>query len=133
MAKLRAAPRNDTPLCPECGSDLTFVASWTFRGLWGYDEVHTWECSTHGPLFMSADDSIRREVGRTRGQSGHDGDRESLIPARSRPRPTLKSGAIALAEPDPAGPHSRSHVAGAAAATCRTPVISKNRLPDSVH
>lgn len=59
MAKRNAAPRNDTPLCPDCRNDLTFVASWTFRGLWGYKEVHTYECATHGPLFVSAEDPIK--------------------------------------------------------------------------
>jgi hypothetical protein len=100
MAKRPAASRDDTPLCPDCGSDLTFVASWTVRDLWGYREVLTWECSTHGPLFISAEDSITRGVSHTLGQSPDDGGRESLIPARRGPKPILKSGAIAVPEPD---------------------------------
>ena len=100
MAKRSAASRNDTPLCPACGNDLTFVASWTFRGLWGYEEVHTYECATHGPLFFSVGDPIKRGVGETLGQSPDLGDRELLIPARRGPKPILKSGAIAVPEPD---------------------------------
>ena len=99
MAKRPAESRNDTPLCPDCGTDLTFVASWTFRGLWGYDEVHTYECATHGPLFVSAVDP-KRGVSETLRQSPDGGDRESLIPARRGPQPILKSGAIAVPEPD---------------------------------
>jgi hypothetical protein len=99
MAKRPAASRNNPPRCPDCGSDLTFVASWTFRGLWGYNEVHTWDCATHGPLFIS-EDSITGWISPTFGPSLDDGDRESRIPARRRPKPTLKSGAIAVAEPD---------------------------------
>ena len=100
MAKRPAASRNDTALCPDCGNDLTFVASWTFRGRWGYKEVHTYECATHGPLFVSAEDPIKRGVSDTLGPSPDGGDRESLIPARRGPKPILKSGAIAVPEPD---------------------------------
>jgi hypothetical protein len=100
MAKRPAASRDDMPLCPDCASDLTFVASWTVRGSWGYKEVRTWECCTHGPLFIDAEEPITRRASQTAGQSSDGGDRESLIPARRRPRPILKSGAIAIAEPD---------------------------------
>jgi len=79
---------------------LTFVASWTFRGRWGYKEVHTYECATHGPLFVSAEDPIKRGVSELLGQSPDGGDRESLIPACRGPKPILKSGAIAVPEPD---------------------------------
>ena len=100
MAKRPAASRNDTSLCPVCGNDVALVASWTFRGLWGYNEVHTHECATHGPFFVKAEDPIKRGVSEMRGQSPDGGDRESLIPARRGPKPILKSGATAVAEPD---------------------------------
>jgi hypothetical protein len=99
MAKRHAG--SNTPLCPNCGTDLTFVASWTFRAQWGYNEVHTYECVAHGPLFVSAQDPTRRGGSPTPGPRLDGGDRESLIPARRGPKPTLKSGAIAVAEPDP--------------------------------
>ena len=79
---------------------MTFVASWTVRGLWGYKDVQTWECPAHGPLFINAEDPVKRGACQTLGHGLDDGDRESLIPARRRPKPTLKSGAIAVAEPD---------------------------------
>jgi hypothetical protein len=100
MAKRPAASRNDTPLCPDCRSEVTFVASWTVLGLWGYKGVQTWECSTHGPVFIGAEDPITRVASQTPGRSFDGGDRESLIPARRGPKPILKSGAIAVAEPD---------------------------------
>src|SRR5689334_12377515 len=34
------------PTCPDCEKELTFLCTWTFRGLWGYEEVRTYECST---------------------------------------------------------------------------------------
>ena len=100
MAKRPDASRNHTSLCPDCGCDLTFVASWTFRGRWGYNEGHTYECATHGPLFVGAEDPIAPGASQTSGRSPDGGDRESPIPARRGPKPILKSGAIAAAEPD---------------------------------
>jgi hypothetical protein len=100
MAKRPDASRDDTSLCPDCGGDLTFVASWTFRGLWGYNEVHTYECATHGPLFVRAEGPITRGISETAGHRPDGGDRDSLIPVRRGPKPVLESGAIAVAEPD---------------------------------
>ena len=96
----RPAPGGDAALCPECQSDLTFVASWTFRDLWGYTEVHTYECATHGPLFNMPEASIPVGVRQVPRQSPDDGDRESLISARRKPTPTPDADAIALPEPD---------------------------------
>jgi hypothetical protein len=39
--------------CPDCGRALTFVASRSHRGLWGYTQVQTYECSAHGPFFVT--------------------------------------------------------------------------------
>ena len=58
MPKTWRVPTNDGSLCPHCQRDLSFVASWTFRGLWGYNEVRTFECPEHGPDFCQpANDS----------------------------------------------------------------------------
>ena len=43
------------PICPDCQSVLDFVGSWTFRGLWGFNEVHTYECRTHGTVFIGSE------------------------------------------------------------------------------
>jgi hypothetical protein len=79
---------------------VTFVASWTLRGLWGYNEVHTYECATHGPCFMTPEIRLTAETRQSPKDRPDDGDRDSLIPARLRPAPTLDSEAIALPEPD---------------------------------
>ena len=100
MAKRAGTLGNDQPVCPDCQSDLAFVGSWTFRGLWGYNEVHTYECSTHGPIFITPEISIAVEPSQRPRQSPDDGDRDSLISARRRPTPTLNCDAIALPEPD---------------------------------
>jgi hypothetical protein len=92
----RAAAR----ICAECGSELTFVCSWTFRGRWGYDEVHTYECAAHGPVFFNPQGAPAVQVTQASGQGPDNGDRDSLIAARRRPAPTLNSDAIALPEPD---------------------------------
>jgi hypothetical protein len=47
MPKTSLVPPNDVPICPDCQSDLSFVGSWSFRGLWGYNEVRTYECPAH--------------------------------------------------------------------------------------
>ena len=93
-------PDNDVPICPECQSDLSFVGSWTFRGLWGYDEVRTYECPAHGPIFINPQASIGHGPAKSPDKSVDNGDRDSLIPARRKPTPTLNADAIAIPEPD---------------------------------
>ena len=94
------ASSTNVPNCPDCQSELTFVASWTRRGLWAYDEVQTYECPAHGPLFVIPERSIGVGASPRLGQSRDEGDRDSLIPARLKPTPTLDSDALALPEPD---------------------------------
>ena len=91
---------NDAPNCPDCQSALTFVSSWTYRGLWGHNEVHTYECPTDGPLFITP--AISNAVGPDKGphKAPDDGDRDSLVSARRKPTPTLNADAIAVPEPD---------------------------------
>jgi hypothetical protein len=101
----RPAPSSSVPVCPHCQSKPTFVGSWTFRGLWGYNEVHTYECDAHGPLFVPWQVEKRVEASHRTGQRPDDGDRDSLIAARRRPTPTLNSAATALPEPDSDGTH----------------------------
>ena len=90
----------DAQVCPRCQRDLSFLASWTFRGLWGYNEVRTYECAEHGPVFVSPHSAIRKNP-EARPQQGSDqGDRDSLVPAPRKPAPTLNADAIAIPEPD---------------------------------
>ena len=93
-------PDSDVPKCPDCQSDLSFVAAWTFRGLWGYNEVRTYECPTHGPIFVSPQKSVGRSPDNRLDTGPHDGDRDSLIPAPRKPTPTINADAIAIPEPD---------------------------------
>src|SRR5688572_25728260 len=53
MTKTWRGPTNDVAICPYCRKDVPFLSSWSFRGLWGYKEVRTYECSEHGPIFVS--------------------------------------------------------------------------------
>jgi hypothetical protein len=93
-------PDNVVPICPHCQSNLTFVGSWNFRGLWGYNEVSTYECPTHGPIFIAPETSIGARPGRAPDKAPDEGDRDALAPARRKPTPTLNADAIAIPEPD---------------------------------
>ena len=93
-------PGHVLPVCPDCQGDLTFVASWTCRDLWGYREVRTYECASHGPVFVTSERAGGVTAPRGPDALQDDGDRDSLIPARPRPTPTLNIDAIALPEPD---------------------------------
>ena len=100
MTERSARFRDHAPICPDCGGDVTFVASWTFRGLWGYSEVQTYECPAHGPLFVNAAGSIEPRPTHRCGPGPDDGDRDSPILAPRRRPPTSKSDAVAVPEPD---------------------------------
>src|SRR5262245_5463809 len=91
---------NAVPTCPECGSALSFVASWTFRGLWGYSEASTYECPSHGPVFITAECASGVTSGPAPDIGRDEGDRDSLTPARRRPVPGLNRDAVAVPEPD---------------------------------
>lgn len=93
-------PGNVLPFCPDCGSDLAFLASWTFRDLWGYREVRTYECPSHGPVFITAEPTVGVTPAREPDNSRDHGDRDSPIPVRPKPTPTSNVDAIALPEPD---------------------------------
>ena len=84
------------PICPDCQRELSFVGSWSFRDLWGYTEVRTYECPAHGPIFVSPEISVAH--GPAKGAVN--GDRDSLIPVPRKPAPTLNADAIAVPEPD---------------------------------
>lgn len=96
------SPPVEQTLCPDCQRPLAFVASWTVRGLWGFDEVLTYECHEHGPVFVnvSLPASDRHASGKRRNSAPEGGDRDSLIPALRTPRPTLNAGTIAIPEPE---------------------------------
>jgi hypothetical protein len=88
------------PNCPECQGALTFVCSWTFRGLWGYDEVLTFECPVHGPIFINPrTPTEQRSEERAVTAPGSNGDHDSLVAAPRRPTPTFNTDAIAVPEP----------------------------------
>jgi hypothetical protein len=92
----------DVVRCPHCHGELTFVASWSVRGLWGYDEVRTYECQSHGPIFVRPQteavehSSSKQASDKTPGNR----DRDSLVSAPRKPTPTLDTDAIAIPEPD---------------------------------
>jgi hypothetical protein len=94
-------PTNNVRLCPHCQREVTFVSSWSFRGLWGYNEVHTYECPEHGPIFVSSQTAAVGHVPDKRLHKDPDSsDRDSLVSAPRRPKPTLNADAIAVPEPD---------------------------------
>ncbi len=71
------------------------------RGLWGYHEVWTYECPTHGPIFVSPHVSVAHGPTKAVADTGADNsDRDSLIVAPRKPAPTLDVDAIAIPEPD---------------------------------
>jgi hypothetical protein len=100
MPETGRVPGNDVPICPDCQSDLSFQGAWTFRDLWGYTEVRTYECPTHGPIFVSPQRAVEQGPAQGPAKGPDHGDRDSLIPAPRKPRPTLNADAIAIPEPD---------------------------------
>jgi hypothetical protein len=100
MPKTWRVPDNEGPICPHCQGDLSFVGSWTFRGLWGYNEVRTYECPAHEPIFIKPQISIGHGPDSGPDKSADNGDRDSLISAPRKPTPTLNADAIAVPEPD---------------------------------
>lgn len=99
MRKTWRVAGNDGPICPDCQSDLSFVASWTFRGLWGYNEVRTYECPEHGPIFVSPQESVGHGPDNTPERGPDNGDGDALIPAPRKPTPPLNADTIAVPEP----------------------------------
>jgi hypothetical protein len=100
MPERSLVPTIDLPMCPHCQRTLTLVASWTFRGLWGYNEVRTYECPEHGPIFVSPQAAVEYVPDKRLDKGSDDGDRDSLVPAPRKPAPTLNADAIAIPEPD---------------------------------
>ena len=76
------------------------MGSWSFRGLWGYDEVRTYECPAHGPIFVKPQASVGHAPDEKADRSPDNGDRDSLISAPRKPTPRLNADAIAIPEPD---------------------------------
>ena len=92
--------KNVVPICPECHQNLTFLCTWNFRDRWGYTAVQTYECPSHGPIFLTLDPAVRPAIINLRDAASDDGDRDALITARRTPKPTLNADAIAVPEPD---------------------------------
>jgi hypothetical protein len=105
MADTWRVSDNVVPICPDCQADLTFVCSWPSRGTWGYDVVHTYECPTHGPIFITPETSVGGQPAECHATAPDQSDRDSLIAAPRKPAPVLNTDAIAVPEPDP-GPDS---------------------------
>ena len=94
-------PNHDVPICQDCQRDLSFIGSWTVRGLWGYNEIRTYECAIHGPIFFSPQIPIGHGPDSVPDKGPRDdGDRDSLISAPRKPTPTPKTDTIAIPEPD---------------------------------
>ena len=87
-------------ICPDCQGHLSFVGSWEFRDLWGYSEVLTYECPTHGPVFVSPRLAVGHSPIKSANTGPDHGDRDALVSARRKPRPPLDADAIAIPEPD---------------------------------
>jgi hypothetical protein len=88
-------------VCPDCQSELSFVCSWTFRDLWGYTEVRTYECPTHGPIFVGPQASVARGPHVAFSENGPDNaDPHAPVVAPRKPTPTLNADAIATPEPE---------------------------------
>jgi hypothetical protein len=104
MAKRIGSPHdfpNDVLRCPDCQGELSFLGSWTVRGPWGYKEVRTYECPSHGPTFVGSERmAVGQGANKGPGKSIDRGDRDSLIPVQRKPKPALDAGAIAMPEPD---------------------------------
>jgi len=101
MPETWRAPTDVVSKCPYCQGDLAFLCSWTFRGLWGYNEVRTYECPEHGPIFVGPPSAVEHGPDRQPDNRPDTGDRDSLVPAPRKPTPTLNADAIAIPEPDP--------------------------------
>jgi len=82
-------PSTEVPLCPHCQGALSVVASWDFCGLWGYYEMRTYECPQHGPIFISPQIADAPGSNRRPDADSEQADRDSLISAPRKPRPTL--------------------------------------------
>jgi hypothetical protein len=100
MLKTWRMPANGGQLCPHCQKDLSLVGSWTFRGLWGYNEVRTFDCPQHGPIFVSPQTTVGHAPDKRPDKAPDNGDRDSLVPAPRKPTPTPSADAIAIPEPD---------------------------------
>jgi hypothetical protein len=100
MPETWRVPIDNVSICPYCQGDLSFVGSWTFRGLWGYHEVRTYECPEHGPIFVGPQSGVGHGADTRLDNHPDTGDRDSLVPAPRKPAPTLNVDAIAIPEPD---------------------------------
>jgi hypothetical protein len=100
MQRTSRVPAYSAPLCPDCQRELSLVCSWTFRGLWGYNEVRTYECPEHGPIFVGPQVAVGHDPHKEPEKGPDNGDRDSLVSAPRKPTPTLNADAIAVPEPD---------------------------------
>jgi len=102
MPTTRQRWTNSLPTCPHCWREPTFVSTWSFRGVWGYNEVHTYECSEHGPIFISSQRPVEHVTDQRRDKDPDNLDRDALVPSPRKRPPTLNADSIAVPEPDSA-------------------------------
>ena len=103
MSDTRSALSHIVPICPDCQADLAFVCSWPSHGPWGYQEIRTYECAAHGPVFIGPETAVPIAPSeRTRHASDEDGDRWTpLVSVPRKPAPSLDTAVSAVPEPDP--------------------------------
>src|SRR5438876_11634679 len=89
----KPTPPNDPPTCPVCKGELRFLTSGALGGPLFYAEAYTYECPTHGVVFLT------REGLRGHGPDNAGGD-SPLVPAPRKPMLPVKPGSIAIPEPD---------------------------------
>jgi len=102
LVKRDATFQNGTVrVCPDCQRELSFVCSWTFRDLWGYTVVRTYECPTHGPIFVGPQTAVVPGPHMSVSEKDPDSsDRDAPIVAPRKPIPTLNADGIAIPEPE---------------------------------
>jgi len=101
MAEHWRVSENVVPICPHCQADLAFVCSWPSPGVWGYEVVRTYECPTHGPIFITPETRATAVSAERRTDERDGGDYDSLSTVRPRPKPLLNADAVAVPVPDP--------------------------------
>lgn len=91
---LAPPPRGIT--CPLCQQEARLVRSVKIGGRTHYAEIVVYECLVHGPVYHT------REGLKGEGPDNvpHLGDGDSLRPVPRTRTPPLKSGSIAVPEPD---------------------------------
>ena len=132
MPKLQRVPANNGPICPHCQRELSFLSSWTYRGLWGYNEVRTYECSEHGPIFVSPEIAVGHDPAKQPDNGPDDDDRNSHVSAPRKPTSPLNADAIAVPEPDSTELTRRSGLGARARDSVASPARRRATPPSGI-